>query len=136
MILAFIILIIPTALELYNDRNGDTDKSFDVVLRVLLMLGAAAGCLALHFSFWLSLNLSVAIFFAFFDYIIAYILIKNGTLEPPRGVKYHWYSYTAKDGIVDNFKFWRKMKPGWKLTIRLAYFTASLLIFLTHAYNR
>ena len=131
-LLAIIILVLPTAWELFNDRAGDLNKAEDVFVRAGLMLGAAAGCYMLGFNFWLSLNLTVAIYFAFFDYIISYILIKNGTLEPPRGVRYHWYSYTAKAGLVDNFKFWRNMKPGWKLTIRLAYFAASLLIFLTH----
>lgn len=74
--------------------------------------------------------MSVAIHFLFFDYSIQYILIKNGTLEPPRGVKYHWFTYQAKAGVIDNIGLWRNMNPWVKLCIRVGYFTMALMLFL------
>lgn len=131
-LLSFLALCLPTALELWNDREGDFNKGADVFVRMFFM--AFVG-FAVHFAFGMnglaSFNLSAAIFFLTFDYIISYILIRNGTLEPPRGVKYHWWTYEAKAGLVDNIPFWRNMNPWVKLTIRVVYFGISLYLFLT-----
>lgn len=117
--------------EVYNDRHGDLNKGSDVLIRVLLF-AIEAGLLVLlfHKDVWICFVLSSATHFAFFDYAIAYTLIKNGTLEPPRGITYHWFTYTAKAGVVDNLKFWREMNPYLKLAVRLIYLTLSLIIFL------
>ena len=93
------------------------------------MLCAAFICKWVGFNFWASLALSIAIHFAFFDYIIAYILIKNGTIEPPKGVEYHWFTYTGKSGVVDNIRLWREMDPWTKLMARLSLLTVAMLTF-------
>lgn len=131
LLIAILLLSSPTAWEIWNDRHGDLNKVTDVAVRLTLM-GVTALICDVWFSLIASLNLSIAIHFAFFDYIIAYILIKNGTIEPPRGVRIHWFTYVGKSGVVDNFKFWRNMRCGWRFAIRLTYLTVSLLIFLTH----
>lgn len=123
--------MIALILEVINDRDGDLNKGADVFVRLFFF---AFEAWAVHFIFdkpaWAAFLLSTAIFFLFFDYVIAYVLIRNGTLEPPRGVKYHWFSYVAKEGVIDNLKFWKSLKPGIKLGIRIAYFVLSLVLFL------
>lgn len=126
----FLAMALPTVWELWNDRRGDLNKFEDGIWRVTI--AAVASIIVKHsaLGFLAAFNLSMAIHFMFFDYIIAYILIKNGTLEPPRGVKYHWFSYTAKSGVIDNLKFWRNMNPWLKLGIRVAYFIISITLFI------
>lgn len=129
--IASLILCVPTIWEVFNDRKGDFNKSFDVLFRIVTMLLASWTVSEnFGFNFFASLNLSLAIFFLFFDYVIAYVLIRNGTLEPPKGVKYHWFTYQAKSGVIDNLKFWKSLKPAIKLGIRIAYFTGALWVFL------
>ena len=133
MILAILLLSSPTVIELYGDRHGDFNKKEDVIYRFLFMTGfSILVWIILKFNVLIAFNLSIAIHFAFFDYIIAYILIKNGIIEPPRGVRLHWFTYVGKSGVVDNFKFWRNMRCGWRFAIRLTYLAVSLLILLTH----
>lgn len=129
-ILSFILLSVPTAWEIWNDRKGDLNKSEDVFFRVLIIaVVSTVNVLLFDVPYFASLLLSLAIHFAFFDYIIAYILIKNGTIEPSRGIKLHWFTYVAKSGVVDNLKFWRNMRCGWRFAIRLTFLAVSLLIF-------
>ena len=123
--------MIATLWEVWNDAKGDIDKAFDVFIRVLLF--TAEGVLV-H---WIShkplidcIILSFAIFFLCFDYLISYVLIKNGTLEPPRGVTYHWFSYTAKVGVIDNIPFWKQLNPWIKFGIRLIVFIGAIIIFV------
>lgn len=122
--------MIATIWEVYNDRHGDFNKGADVVIRVIyLIIDSLILRLIFQKPFLDSLLLSTAIFFFFFDYAITYVLIKNGTLEPPRGVKYHWFSYMGKVGVFDNLAFWRK-SPWLRFGIKLAYLIATLIIFL------
>ncbi len=129
-ILAVGILTLPTVFEVYNDRHGDFDKKTDILLRVLLGVVCGGFNHTMGLQFLIAFNLSMAIFFLVFDYIIAYTLIKNGTLEPPRGVRYHWFRYTAKDGFVDNVPNWKYANPWLKLGIRVLYFTGSLILYI------
>jgi hypothetical protein len=133
MILAImgIFLALPTVYEISDDAEGDLNKKRDVIYRLLLMISMAfVAHLTGLSNFFVAFNLSLAIHFLFFDYIIQYILIKNGTLEPPKGVTYHWFTYQAKSGVIDNLRFWRNMNKWVKLGIKLAYFTISLILFI------
>ena len=124
-------VMIATIFEWFNDRKGDLNKDEDVFVRLLLLWFEA---FALHFIFgkpvWSCFLLSASVFFFVFDYWIAYTLIKNGTIEPPRGVKYHWFSYTGKSGVVDNVPFWKKMNPWAKFSIRLLTLITAIIIYL------
>lgn len=116
--------------EVYNDRHGDANKWFDVIVRLIVLVCESQLIhLFLHKPFITSLLLSTAIFFLFFDYVITYILIKNGTVEPPRGVRYNWFTYEAKSGIFDTMDWW-KYSPWLRLGIKLAYFLVSLILFV------
>lgn len=129
-IVAFILLFTPTSWELSNDKNGDINKKHDVYIRIILMLAFSFS--PRHFEwakFLISFNMSAAIFFLFFDYLISYILIHNGTIELPRGSKYTWFNYTAKSGFVDRVPWWSKLNPYVKLLIRVVYFGLSAVLY-------
>lgn len=131
-IISFACLCVPTEWELFDDKSGDKNKSADVIYRLVLMAGAATAAHYISDENWLTaFNLSLAIFFLCFDYLITAILIHNGTLEPPRGVRYHWFDYTAKKGVIDNISFWKNLNPYVKLLIRVAYFVLSCILYFT-----
>jgi hypothetical protein len=131
LIISLASLFAPTVWELSDDARGDHNKTQDVLLRCLIGLAAAL------LNFFLigkpildSFLLSMAIHFMFFDYAIAFILIRNGKLEPPRGVKYHWFSYVAKKGPIDNIGFWKRMEPKKKLWVRVGVVGVAILIYI------
>lgn len=123
--------MVATLWETFNDRHGDLNKAFDVFIRVLLF---TAEGVALHFIFHKPLQdciiLSASVFFLTFDYLIAYVLIRNKVVEPRRGTTYTWFVYTAKKGAVDNIHFWKRMNPWVKLGVRVVVFIAAILIFI------
>lgn len=123
-------IMIATIWEVWNDRLGDLNKTADIQVRFLLLLiEAVLLYLLTDKNIFICINLSIAFFFLTFDYAINYILIKNGTLELPRGVKYHWFDYSGKKGVIDNLKFWKNLNPYVKLLIRVTYFVGSLVLY-------
>lgn len=129
-IIAFILLCAPTFWEINDDKRGDLNKKEDVAWRILG--GCVVSICAWVFADknpWLAFNMSMAIFFLFFDYLISYILIHNGTIELPRGSKYTWFNYTAKSGFVDRVPWWSKLNPWIKLLIRVTYFSISAILY-------
>lgn len=129
--------LLPTFWEVVDDLRGDENKSFDVFVRVFLCV-VAGGLVTviLRKGMWVFIaatNLSLAMHFLLFDYVLAFMLIKNGTLEPPRGTTYHWFTYTAKKGFVDNIPWWRAANPWLKLAIRCTWFFLSSQLY-AHAY--
>lgn len=125
-ILSFILLSAPTCYELYNDRNGDLNKKRDVIIRALLMVSFALLCWCLlHQNFFASLNLSVAIFFLLFDYIIILILNRNVYEK-----KVHWFTFLGTSSAIDKLSFWVKLGPWGRFGIRVGYFVVALVLFL------
>jgi hypothetical protein len=119
--------MIATIWEVWNDKFGDTNKSYDVAMRTLLLIAEALLLrLVLHKPFFVCLMLSTAVFFLFFDYLVTYVLIRNKVIEVPGA---HWFSYTAKRGWFDNLGWW-KSNPLIRLGIKLAYFIISLILFI------
>lgn len=117
--------MIATIWEVWNDKFGDTNKSYDVAMRTLLLIAESLFIrLIIHKPFLTCLLLSTAIFFMFFDYLVAYVLIRNKVIEGS-----HWFTYTAKKGLFDNMKWW-KFSPWIRLGIKLAYFFVSLVLFI------
>lgn len=124
-ILSFILLSIPTCWELYDDRKGDLNKKKDVVFRAGTMIAAALVCACvLHQNFFTSLNLSVAIFFLLFDYIIVIILNRNVYEK-----KVHWFTFLGTSSDIDKLSFWIKLGPWGRFGIRVAYFLIALILF-------
>lgn len=122
--------MIATIWEVWNDRYGDSNKSTDIWARTfLLWIEAVLLHLLTDTNIFICFNFSISVFFLTFDYVINYVLIKNGTIEPPRGVKYHWLTHVGKSGVIDNLTFWKEMNPYVKLGIRLAYFLISVTLY-------
>lgn len=123
--------MIATLWEVWNDRHGDLNKGADVLIRVCLVLAEA---LAIHFIFVKPvvdcILLSSAIFFMFFDYVVAYVMIKNKVVEPRRGTTYTWWVYTAKEGFFDNIPLWKKAGPWIKFSVKLVVLITAIVIWI------
>lgn len=115
-----------TLFEAYMDRNGDTNKSADVWLRILLfVLEGALIKWALGGNVFLAINLSMAFFFLTFDYLITAILYRNGVITSPA-----WFSYLGRSSKVDRIKFWKSIGPYGRLFVKLGYFLISIWLYL------
>lgn len=114
--------------EVWNDKDGDFNKGNDIFVRLFLFLmEAMALVLITPWHFVACFMLSIAINFLTFDYIIAYVLIRNKVVEVPGA---HWFSYMGKSGVVDNLKFWRGLNPWVKLLVRVGYFTLAITLII------
>lgn len=127
--LVVLMLLIPTLWELYEDRKGDFNKTRDVVVRYALAILVGI----IHF-FWVTgkpvfdtVFLSMGINFLIFDYAIAYILIKSGKIEAPRGISYHWFFYLSHSPFDS---LWYKWHPWVRFAVRVAVFGAALAIYI------
>jgi hypothetical protein len=101
-----LILLIPVTWEVIDDRKGDSNKGFDVFMRVSLGILCAT-------SRWFpnpytAFILSMALHFFLFDYAINLVLGR----QP-------WFSYLGKTGVVDMLPFWRNLHPIVRFVIRL-----------------
>lgn len=124
--IAFLCLL-PTAWELYNDRNGENKKGKIKDTAVLLVVtGLIAGL-----SYWLgespvsAILLIFGIRVMFFDYLINIILYKRKVIEKPGAEK--WFSYMGEsthwyDQLVE--------KIDWRIRI----ITRSITLILTIIY--
>lgn len=119
--------LLPTAWELYNDRNGENKKGKIKDTAVLLVVtGLIAGL-----SYWLgespvsAILLIFGIRVMFFDYLINIILYKRKVIEKPGAEK--WFSYMGEsthwyDQLVE--------KIDWRIRI----ITRSITLILTIIY--
>lgn len=134
--LALLVLAVSTW-ERFDDRKGDLNKREDVFYRGALMFLVANINTLLNaslcedyrrilFFLGISLNLALASFFLIFDYWITYTLLKNGTIEAPKGERLHWFTYRLGGGL----KFWKNASPRTRLIIRASYFLASLIVYI------
>lgn len=117
--LLLLILLIPTIWEVIDDRKGDSNKGFDVFMRVLLGLLVA-------FSRWFdnpytAFFLSMALHFFLFDYAINLVLKR----EP-------WFSYLGKTGVVDTLPFWRNLHPWARFGLRAVVLVIAYILHATY----
>lgn len=125
-ILSFILLSVPTVWELYNDRNGDFNKKADVLFRVLLIINAGLIVWGLfNRNAFLSMNLSFAIHWLLFDYLIVIILNRNVYEK-----KVHWFTHLGTSSAIDKLSFWVKLGPWGRFGVRVGYFVIALVLFL------
>jgi hypothetical protein len=119
--------MIATIWEVWNDRNGDFNKSEDVFIRLaLLCFEAVVLFMAFDKPLIDSLLFSTAVFFAFFDYLVAYLLIKNSIVE----TKQSWFEYLGKSSYMDKTPLWRKAGPWGRFFIKLVVLLAAVIIFI------
>lgn len=124
-LLAFILLLSPLVWELITDANGDFDKKADILVRgVIASISATLAYVITERNILAAFNLSVALHFSCFDYLINIILYGNGIINNA-----NWFSNTGKKGVVDNLPYWKQLNPWWKLAIRIGYLGIALLIY-------
>lgn len=132
-IIGIFILSIPLLWEINNDKNGDahisrgflswTSKKVDVLARLALAFaGGAINTILNDINIYKSVFISGAIHFFFFDYIIAYILIKKGIIIG------HWFSYTGSKGM-DNTKLWKDLSPTRKFILKLIILIIAIIVY-------
>lgn len=109
-----LLLLIPTAWEVIDDRKGDSNKGFDVFMRVLLGILVARWFPNLYTAFFLSM----ALHFMLFDYAINIVLKR----QP-------WFAYLGKKGVVDQIPFWRNLNPWVRFGIRVIVLIAAVILF-------
>lgn len=133
-ILAILLLCAPLLWECTDDLHGDKNKSRDVIVRWLIAVFIAVVIMVMGYfnmvhrhGFWPSFCLSLSIHFAIFDYIIAYLLIKNGVIDDEFN---HWFTYMGKRGYTDNIKWWRNLNPWIKLFVRGIPLIISILFYV------
>lgn len=123
--LAVIFCFLPTIYEIIDDRNGETkkDKVRDFFIAAILYAVIAL------VNWWMfetlplrSLALTFAIRLAFFDYVIAYVLIRRGVIVGK------WWNYRGKTARWDQLI----SKVDWRLLMaaRAAVLASSLLPML------
>lgn len=138
-VLAFALLCIPLVWETWNDRNGDAhvsrvgwnkdvqmlSKRVDVYARFIIAGVAAYANTFLGHSIIASIFMCGAIHFLFFDYIVAYILIKNRVIDH---VYNRWWSVLGSKGF-DNFDWWKGKSWQVRMAIKIAVFIIACVIY-------
>jgi hypothetical protein len=112
-----LILLIPTIWEVIDDRKGDSNKGFDVFMRVVLGVAVALFFPNLYTAFFLSM----ALHFFLFDYAINIVLGRRP-----------WFSYLGKKGVVDNIPVWRNLHPIMRFIVRLLTLTLAIWLFVSY----
>jgi hypothetical protein len=127
--LAIISLFVPLAIELWNDRNGETaeEKVTDVAWR--MVLAVVAGIVNFYMidkPIFDSMFLALAIHWLLFDYLITWWLIKKGVIETHKS----WFEYLGKFSVMDNFRLWVQIGPWGRFTAKAVVFIIALVIFI------
>jgi hypothetical protein len=114
--------------ELFNDRTGDPDKSFDVIIRIaLILIEALALTLLFNRPIGDSILLSCAVFFAGFDYLIHWIMIRKKVIELPRGES--WFSWTGKTSAFDMWQPWVNLGKWGRFGVKAVVLIGANLMF-------
>lgn len=126
MIFSILLLIVPLAWELYNDKDGEqlSDKGLDVLLRVCFALAAAIiGYMLVDKPIIDGFILAMAIHFFAFDYAIVWLLKKRGVIEGDVNLFEHLgKSYT--DDVL------RQFTPLWRFVIKFAFLVGTVVIYI------
>jgi|SRR5688572_228092 len=126
--LAIISLFVPLAIELWNDRNGETaeEKVNDAIWRVVLAVVAGiVNFYMLNKPIFDAMFLALAIHWLLFDYLINIILYKNNVIDYA-----NWFSYTGKTGFIDDISLWKRIGPWGRFTVKTVVFITALVIFI------
>jgi hypothetical protein len=111
------ILLIPTVWEVIDDRKSDSNKGFDVFVRVVLGIAVALWFPNPYTAFFLAM----ALHFFLFDYAINIVLGR----QP-------WFAYLGKRGVVDNVAPWRNLHPTVRFIIRAIVLVVAVWLFIKY----
>lgn len=119
-----IALILPTLWEVYDDRHGENKKG---KVKDLVTVAVLYVVIALAF-WWLfethplkSLALMLGIRILIFDYLVQYVLIKNGVISG------HWFFYQGKTAKWD--RVLKYLNPWIVLGLRVLFFAGTLFVY-------
>jgi len=150
IIVSFILLLLPTWLEVYKDRNGDVHPNHDWIFRgvLCLIVGFLLGLVSTtnhHFLLpCIKYTISSALLFAgIFPYWINFVQLKNGITTYAKVPKLHLYGYRllSKSEVLDHVlnhlsdsawpdktKWWRSI--GWlgRLIVNMILITIAVLL--------
>lgn len=118
--ISFLLLCVPLAWELYNDRKDDLNKVIDVFIRTGLVIVCAVPAWFYGHSYLSAIVLSGAIFFLLFDYLINIIMLRRKD----------FFSYLGTTSKIDQLKFWKGLKPWHRFYIRAGVFIGSLVWYV------
>lgn len=123
-IIAWMSLIFALFWELIDDRYGDSVKKnqvFDMVMRVTFFLVSGVLHQILYHKFFEGTVLAIAVFFLCFDYLVAYLLIRNGVVIG------HWFSYLSGRKFFD--KIMVRLFPWQRLALRICVLIGSITFY-------
>lgn len=128
---SILLLFLPLIWEVFNDSDGEAKhrKVFSVIIRVII--AAAVSVIG-----WVLINkpiidgfiLSLSIHFFLFDYIIHWILIAGGIVEPRNGET--WWSYIGSTAVTDRLRVWSNWGAWTRFWIRLGVLIAAISIYI------
>lgn len=121
-VIAIGLLCIPTAWELWDDRDGDPNKKLDVFVRCILVAGSAVYPWYIGHGYWASVFMAGGIFTMVFDYLENKINLKRKD----------WFSFLGTTSEQDKIKWWRNMKPKYRFGLRLGVFLITLFFYIRY----
>lgn len=125
-IIFIILLLIPTAYAVYNDRDGDVHPNNDWVQIGVVMLVC---CLVVSFvdthlnmlaNLLRTFLMSFGLYCLLFNWAVVIMLVNRGKIELPKGKK--WYQHFSKNTWPDNWFFWNQLSWWKRLLIQLWIF--------------
>lgn len=125
MLIWIILAAVPSIVEAWLDRHGEgrSDKIRDTIALVVVAL-----VLSILFQFllnvlWLkSIALLLAWRILLFDYLVSYLLIRNGVIVG------HWFTYNGQTSWFDRLV--SRVNPVVRLLIRVILFGVAVWFFV------
>lgn len=124
----FILMLAPTIIEVFFDRNGEgrTDKTRDAIVAVIMY-----AAVALVNWWWLDVHplRSLALTFGFrvilFDYAITWVLRRNGVINNNAKI----FSYLGKTSRIDTNRLWIMIGAWGRFIVRIIILCASSFVY-------
>lgn len=124
MIWLIFLFALPSVYEAWTDREGETRSQKVKDALILIAVGLLMTVLAwlfLHVQILKSIALLLAWRLLIFDYLVSYLLIRNGVIVG------HWFSYNGKTAWFDRLV--SRVNPVVRLAVRVIVFLAAIFFF-------
>lgn len=127
--LLILVLSIPTAFALWDDRKGDKHPNNDLLMIGLLMFVTSSICVIADpltgvrwVDFLRCIVLSGAIYVSVFPYAANYMFIKRGIISK----RAKWYDHLSKTAWPDRLEFWQATPWYGRMFFALVILLAAL----------
>lgn len=125
-LIALLLLALPLAFHLFNDRNGEkpSEKTGDIILvSAIALVAAVIGFLIAEKPIIDGLILAGAIHFLVFDYAIVHILKKRGVIETKESA----FTYLGNSYTDDVLRQWN---PLTRLLVKISFLSIAIIIYV------